>query len=123
MSIKKPEMKIVPWLIVAGLLVGFVAGTYNPVEFPVSYVRYISVAILACLDSVLGGLRAAVEKKFNNVVFVSGFFTNALLAMLLAYIGDKLAVDLYLAAVVVFGGRMFNNLAIVRRALVERLHK
>lgn len=123
MTIKKPEIKVVPWLIVAGLLAGFVAGTFNPVEIPVSYVRYISVAILACLDSVLGGWRAAIEKKFNNLVFVTGFFTNALLAILLALIGDKLAMDLYLAAVVVFGGRMFNNLALIRRSLIERLHK
>lgn len=123
MMIKKPEIKVVPWLIAAGLLAGFVAGTFNPVEIPVSYVRYISVAILACLDSVLGGWRAAIEKKFNNLVFVTGFFTNALLAILLALIGDKLAMDLYLAAVVVFGGRMFNNLALIRRSLIERLHK
>ena len=91
MTIKKPEIKAVPWLIVAGLLAGFVAGTFNPVEIPVSYVRYISVAILACLDSVLGGWRAAIEKKFNNLVFVTGFFTNALLAILLAYIGEKVS--------------------------------
>lgn len=116
-------MKSIPWLIVAGLLAGFLVGTYNPVVIPVAYVRYISLALLACLDSVLGGLRAGIEKKFNNLVFVTGFFANALLAALLAYLGDRLAVDLYLAAVVVFGVRLFNNLATIRHILIERLHK
>ncbi len=120
---EKHSIKLIPWLTAGGLLLGFLAGTFNPVEVPLSYTRYLSVALLACLDSVLGGWRAAIEKKFNNMIFVSGFFTNALLAVLLVYMGDKLAVDLYLAAVVAFGVRLFNNLAIIRRLLIERLHK
>lgn len=116
-------MKNLLWLIVVGLLAGFFVGTFNPVVIPVAYVRYLSLALLACMDSVFGGLRAGIEKKFNNLIFVTGFFANALLAAFLAYLGDRLAVDLYLAAVVVFGVRLFNNLATIRHILIERLHK
>ncbi len=40
--------------------------------------------------------------------------------MALAYLGDKLGVPIYLAAVIVFGGRIFDNFAIVRRLLLEK---
>jgi len=38
-----------------------------------------------------------------------------LLAALLAYLGDQIGVDLFLAAVVTLGGRMFLNLSLIRR--------
>jgi len=33
----------------------------------------------------------------------------------LTYLGDRLGVELHLAAIVAFGVRLFNNLAIIRR--------
>ena len=53
-------------------------------------------------------------------VFLSGFFGNAILAMLLAYLGQRLNVDIYLAAIFVFVSRMFNNLGIIRRFYLEK---
>ena len=41
--------------------------------------------------------------------------------MLLTYLGERLNIDIHLAAVVVFVGRMFNNLGIIRRYYVEKL--
>lgn len=108
------------WLVLIGFISGIMLGSFFPLMLPVDYVRYLSVAILACLDTILGGLRALVEHKFDNVVFLSGFFANSLLAVILVYFGDNVGVDLYLAAVVVFGVRIFQNLAVLRRALVDR---
>ena len=53
-------------------------------------------------------------------IFVSGFFGNAILAIILTYLGERLNVDIYLAAIVVFVGRMFTNLSIIRRELVDK---
>ena len=39
---------------------------------------------------------------------------------MLTLLGEKLNVDIYLAAIIVFVGRMFNNLAIIRRYYVEK---
>ena len=36
------------------------------------------------------------------------------------YLGNKLNVDIYLAAIVVFVGRMFTNLAIIRRYYIDK---
>ncbi|GAF26566.1 uncharacterized conserved protein [Moorella thermoacetica Y72] len=108
------------WIPLIGLIVGVVAGLLLPVKIPVVYSKYMSVAVLAALDSVFGGLRASMEDNFDNAIFLTGFFSNTLLAAFLAYIGDQLGVELYLAAVLVFGVRLFQNLAIIRRHLLKR---
>jgi len=77
--------------------------------------------VLAGLDSVFGGIRAGVEKRFRSDVFLSGFLVNMVLAVLLVYLGTVIGVpDLYLAAVVALGGRMFLNLSVIRRHWLER---
>lgn len=110
-------------LVFVGLIAGLIIGGYLPITYSSSYSLYVSVAILACMDSVFGGLRAILEKKFNTGIFVSGFFGNAILAAILAYIGDRLGVPLYYAAIFAFGGRLFQNFAIIRRYIFNRKDK
>ena len=100
--------------IVIGCILGAVIGIYAPMV-PYTYSGYLAIAIIAALDSVFGGIAAMLNKNFNLKIFVTGFFGNAILSILLTYLGQKLNVDIYLAAIVVFVGRMFNNLAIIRR--------
>jgi len=103
---------------IIGLVAGILLGLYLPITYPAAYSLYISVAILASLDSVFGALLANLEDKFDAEIFISGFFGNAILAGFLAYIGDKLGVPLYYAAIFAFGVRLFNNFAIIRRHLI-----
>lgn len=105
---------------VLGLVFGLMLGTIAPISIPVAYAKLFSVALLASLDSVFGGLRAAAGGKFDNTVFISGFFTNALLAAFLVYIGDSLGIDLYYVALLAFGFRSFKNLAILRRYVLGK---
>lgn len=91
------------------------------VVIPYSYSIYIAVAIFACLDSVFGAYVANIEKKFSIKVFVSGFFFNALIAMLLVYVGERLAVDIYLAILIVFITRLLNNFTIIRRTYIDKI--
>ena len=103
-----------------GILIGAVIGFLLPYTYNTAYSLYISVAILASLDSVFGGVRANLEEKFSISIFLSGFFGNALLAAFLAYIGDRLGVPLYYAAIFTFGGRLFDNFAAIRRLLIYK---
>ncbi|GIV19550.1 MAG: hypothetical protein KatS3mg023_1301 [Armatimonadota bacterium] len=103
------------WLPVIALLLGFVVFYFVPLQLPSDYAPYLSLATLSGLDSILGGIRAGIEGKFHVDVFISGFIFNTLLAALLAYLGDQIGVDLFLAAVVTLGGRMFLNLSLIRR--------
>lgn len=103
-----------------GLLIGILVGIFFKINIPAAFVSYVPVAILAALDSVFGGLRSGLEKKFDNDIFISGFFGNIVIAIFLTYLGDRLNVPMYLAAVVVFGGRLFNNFAVIRRLLLQK---
>lgn len=103
-----------------GLLIGIIVGLVWKVDIPEKFSPYMSVAILACLDSVFGAIRANLSKNFQADIFISGFFGNAALAVALAYLGDKLGIPIYIAAVIVFGGRIFDNFAIIRRLLIEK---
>lgn len=108
------------WLPVLGLLIGVVLGLAFAVTVPAEYSRYTAMAILAALDSILGAVRAEMEGDFDNRIFLSGFFANIILASTLTWLGDRLGVELYIAAIVAFGVRTFNNLAIIRRRLIQR---
>ena len=108
---------------VIGLIVGIIMGYFLNINIPDTYSLYIPVAILAAMDTVFGGARASLEKKFDSEMFVSGFFGNVLIAAILTYLGERLNIPMYLAAVVVFGGRLFNNFAAIRRLLIEKGRK
>jgi len=110
-------------VIILGLIIGLFVGLNLPYEFSITYSLYISVAILAGLDSVLGAIRANIEDKFDSTIFFSGFITNTILAGALAYIGDVLGIPLYYAAVFAFGTRLFQNMAIIRRDIIKKLRK
>ena len=101
---------------VLGVLLGFLIPT-----IPYTASKYLAIAIVAALDSVFGGIASHIKKNFDLKVFLSGFFVNALIAMLLTYLGQRLNVDIYLAAIIVFVGRMFNNLGIIRRYYLSKI--
>ena len=106
--------------IVIGCIIGALIGMNIP-TIPYTYSGYLAIAIIAALDSVFGAITSTLKKNFDMKIFISGFFVNAILAMALTYLGEKLNVDIYLAAVVVFVGRMFNNLGTIRRYYVEKI--
>lgn len=103
-----------------GILIGILMGLYIPFEFSTISSLYVSVGILAAIDSIIGALRASIENKFDGIIFISGFFVNAILAIALSYMGDKLGVPIYYAAIFVFGTRLFNNIGVIRRYTIDR---
>jgi len=111
---------IMIFAIIIGCIVGALIGLNIP-TIPYTYSSYLAIAIIAALDSVFGAITSILNGKFDLKIFLSGFFVNAILAMALTYLGQKLNIDIYLAAVVVFVGRMFNNLGTIRRYYVEKL--
>ncbi|MCI8352109.1 MAG: small basic family protein [Clostridia bacterium] len=105
--------------ILIGCIIGALAGMNAPI-IPYSMSGYLAISIIAALDSVFGGITSVLKGNFDLKIFVSGFFGNAILSILLTYLGEKLNVDIYLAAIIVFVGRMFTNLAIIRRYYLDK---
>lgn len=104
------------WAIL-GILVGILIGIGVDYTIPAAYTKYTAVTLLGVLDSLFGAIRAEVTKdQYNAAIFVSGLFFNVILALVITYLGDKMGLDLYLAATVVFTFRIFSNVGILRRA-------
>lgn len=110
-------------MIFIAILIGCILGAILGLNAPIisyTYSSYLAIAIIAALDSVFGGIASVIKKNFDLKIFISGFFGNAILAILLTILGQKLNVDIYLAAIVVFVWRMFMNLGTIRRYYVEK---
>ena len=113
-------------MVFIAILIGCILGAIVGINLPIisySYSSYLAIAIIAALDSVFGGITGVLKGEFDFKVFISGFFCNAILSMLLTYLGNKLNVDVYLAAIVVFVGRMFINLTIIRKYYIDKWSK
>ena len=104
---------------ILGLSLGIAIGVYLPV-FPQLYSKLVAVAFMASLDAAFGGLRAVKEGTYDSSIFISGFFANGLFAVFLCYFGMRLGIDLYYVALVAFGLRIFNNIAIIRRLFMKK---
>lgn len=105
--------------IIIGCIIGVILGVNAP-TISYMYSDYLAISIVAALDSVFGGISASLKENFDFKIFVTGFFGNAILSILLTFLGNKLNVDIYLAAIVVFVGRMFNNLTMIRRFYLDK---
>lgn len=95
--------------------------------------RYLAIAVLAGLDTILGGVYAWLTDVFDDAVFISGFILNALLAVGLVALGEHLGLEtgfgdgrisvMLIGAVVVFTNRILKNLALLRRHIIKQYFK
>ncbi len=106
-------------IIVLAVLLGILLGLFMPVPSNQVLSLYFVVGIFAALDSVLGAIRSSLEDEYDSKIFISGFLTNTIISMILAYVGDKLSLPLYYAAIFVFGIRLFSNISIIRRIIIH----
>jgi small basic protein len=100
-----------------GLLIGALIALVLRPTVPADMTRYVAIGVVAAVDASFGGIRAYVEHTFNDRVFVIAFVSNAAVAAALVWLGDQLAVDLTTAVAVVFGIRIFQNVAALRRRI------
>ena len=106
---------------IVGLLLGVILGLFINPDVPGWLLPYLPIAVVAALDAVFGGIRANLEKVFDDQVFIISFLSNVLLASLIVFLGDQLGVGSQLSTgvVVVLAMRIFANAAAVRRLLFK----
>ncbi|MDQ3528015.1 MAG: small basic family protein, partial [Actinomycetota bacterium] len=104
---------------VLGLVAGVLVGLLLQPTVPVWLEPYLPIAVIAALDAVFGGVRAALDGIFNDRVFVISFLSNVVVAALIVFLGNQLGVggQLSTGVVVVLGLRIFSNVAAIRRHL------
>lgn len=108
------------WMILISILLGVIFGLFAPM-IPYSYTKYTAIAIMAALDSIVGAINAQLKNKYDMKIFVSGFFMNMFISIAFTMLGESLDVDIFLAAIVVFISRIFNNLSGIRREILENV--
>ncbi len=108
-------------ILIVALAVGVVAGLLLEPTAPDWVDPYLPIAVVAALDAVFGGLRAALEGVFDDKVFAVSFAANVVVAALMVFVGDELGVggQLTTAVVVVLGIRIFTNATAIRRRVLE----
>jgi len=104
-----------------GMIAGIVAGVFLEPSVPAGLQPYLPIAVVAALDATFGALRAYLDGIFDERVFVISFVSNVLVAGFIVYLGDQLGVggQLSTGVVVVFGIRIFSNVAAIRRRLLH----
>ena len=63
-----------------GLAVGLALGLWLHPDVPVWMQPYLPIAVIAALDALFGGLRAALDGIFDDKVFVVSFLSNVVVA-------------------------------------------
>ena len=106
---------------IIGLVIGIVLGLVFQPEVPVQLQPYLPIAVVAALDTLAGGLRAALDLAFDSHVFITSFLFNVLIASFIVFLGDQLGVgpQLSTAVIDVLGIRIFSNPAAIRRSLLR----
>jgi small basic protein len=98
------------------LLAGALLAILLRPSVPETLTPYVAIGVVVAIDSAFGGFRSYLERTFNDRVFVLAFVSNAALGIFLVWVGDQLGVsDFGTAVVIVFGVRIFQNLAAIRR--------
>ncbi len=109
------------WTLI-GLLLGIIVGIVVDFPIPLELTRYTAVIIIGMLDALFGATRASVSKdQFSTWIFLTGLVFNIILALGITLLGDKMGLDLYLAATFVFTFRIFSNLGVTRRILLAKI--
>ena len=107
------------WAIL-GIVTGILVGLAINYPIPLELTKYSAVVIMGILDALFGAIRAEVTKdQFNALIFTTGLAFNIVLAVAITLLGEKLGLELYLAATFVFTFRIFSNLGITRRAMLQ----
>ena len=108
-------------LAILGLVAGMVLGLVFTPDLPAGLQPYLPIMIVAAMDALVGALRAWLEDKFSDRVFVVSFLSTVAVAALLVWMGDLIGVgsQLSTAVIVVLGIRIFTNAAAIRRAVLH----
>jgi small basic protein len=108
-----------------GILIGIILGLLVNVTIPIEYVKYTAVIVVGIIDALFGAIKAELthDDKYNATIFLSGLIFNIILALIITVLGERLGLDLYLAVTVVFTFRIFSNLSVIRRSIIEAINK
>ena len=107
--------------VIFGLVIGIVIGINTNYSIPDEYIKYTAVMTIAIIDFLLSAIKSEVKKsEYNAQVIFTGLLYNLGLAVGITYLGEKLGLDLYLAASIYFIFHIFTNTNEIRKIMLNK---
>jgi len=109
--------------VAAGLVLGVIAGLNLDLVYSPEYAVYISLTVLAILNSIFDMLSENLNGELTPVKSLLFLTGDLAFALFLGYIGEQLGLPIYLAAIFAFGNNIYKNLKIMINYLLEKYNK
>ncbi len=109
--------------VAAGLILGIIAGLNLNLVYNPAYIVYISLAILAILNTIINILHDSKTTDLtiaNSLVYL---LTDLLFALFLGFVGEQLGLPIYLAAVFAFGNNIYKKLRLLVDIYLDKFSK
>ena len=109
--------------VVVGIILGILAGLNLNITYSPDYAVYISLAVLAIVNTIFNMLNENTKGELTlvkSIIFLSG---DLIFGLLLGYVGEQLGLPIYLAAVFAFGNNIYKNIGNLTNYLLEKYHK
>lgn len=105
----------------AGLVFGVVLANSLSFSITEDVSVFIAVGIIITLDLMVEGTSQYLGGKFSLRSMLLTYIFNLLFAYFLLTIGNLMRVDLYIALFIVFGIKLFSNLAYISQKFFSKL--
>lgn len=106
---------------VAGLLVGILLANSFSLTITEDLSVFVAVGLIITLDLLVEGTSQYLSGKFSLRSMLLTYLFNLLFAYFLLTIGNLMRIDLYIALFIVFGIKLFSNLAYISQKFFSKL--
>jgi len=96
--------------VAAGIILGIIAGLNLNFVYDPNYIVYISLTILAILNTIINLLHDNETSDLTIPRSLAYLLTDLVFALLLGFVGEQLGLPIYLAAVFAFGNNIYKKL-------------
>lgn len=98
--------------VIAGIVLGIIAGLKLNVGYNPEYTVYISLSILAMINTIFNIFCENLKGEVKTIKYVILLVSDLVFALFLGYLGEQLGLPIYLAAVFAFGNNIYKNIKI-----------
>jgi small basic protein len=104
-----------------GLALGIIMANNISLSITEDLSVFIAVGLIITLDLLVEGTSQFLGGKFGLRSMLLTYFFNLLFAYFLLTIGNLMRIDLYIALFIVFGIKLFSNLAYISQKFFSKL--
>lgn len=106
--------------VILGILVGVIVGLKTDIYFSPLYAVYLSMLILAIVNTIFKILANTGKKEVNFKTSMIYLMTDVVIALILGFVGEQLGLPLYLAAIFAFGNNIYTNVNLIINSYIEK---